>query len=130
MKYVRRKGWLENKCRGKDESSKNTFLLICFQKDATSHSSFISGKLLNMFRVISPPITRSTHNCIYSIWYLSNLYCYLPLSWKSWNAFPTLPRQRQVALFTVADTVNTVVCAPDDGWRYHPKHVGQFSRNR
>jgi len=19
-----------------------------------------------------------------------------------------------------------VVCAPDDGWRYHPKHVGQF----
>jgi len=21
------------------------------------------------------------------------------------------------------------VCAPDDGWRYHPKHVEQFSRN-
>jgi len=25
-----------------------------------------------------------------------------------------------------ADTVDTVVCAPDDGWRYHPKHVEQF----
>jgi len=30
----------------------------------------------------------STHyqehiNCIYSIWYLSHRYCYLPLSWRS-----------------------------------------------
>ena len=22
--------------------------------------------------------------------------------------------------------VHTVVCAPDDGWLYHPKHVEQF----
>jgi len=22
--------------------------------------------------------------------------------------------------------VDTVVCAPDDGWRYHPKHEEQF----
>ena len=51
-------------------------------------------KLLYMFRVVSPPIIRSTHNCIYRIWYLSNCKCYLPLSWKSWNckAVPTLPR--------------------------------------
>jgi len=26
-------------------------------------------KLLYMFRMFSPPITRSTNNCIYSIWY-------------------------------------------------------------
>jgi hypothetical protein len=26
-----------------------------------------------MFRVISPPIIRSTYNCIYSIWYLLNI---------------------------------------------------------
>jgi len=26
----------------------------------------------------------------------------------------------------VPDPVDTVVCAPDDGWRYHPKHVEQF----
>ena len=45
----------------------------------------ISGKLLYMFRVVSPPIIRSTHSCIYSIWYLPNRYCYLPLLWKSWN---------------------------------------------
>ena len=24
-------------------------------------------------------------------------------------------------------TVDTVVWAPDDGWRYHPKHVEQFA---
>ena len=24
------------------------------------------------------------------------------------------------------DAIDTVVCAPDDGWWYHPKHVEQF----
>jgi len=54
----------------------------------------------------------------------------LPLSWKSWNcsAVPTLPRQRQVAVtvWQIPDAVDTVVCSPDDGWWYHPKHVEQF----
>jgi hypothetical protein len=59
----------------------------------------------------------STHhqeriNCIYSIWYLSHRYWYLPLSWKSWDRFEC----------AVDD-----VCAPDDVWKYHPKHVEQFS---
>jgi hypothetical protein len=40
-----------------------------------------------MFRVVPPPIIRSAYNFIYSIWYLSYHYCYLPLSWKSWNRF-------------------------------------------
>ena len=53
-------------------------------------------KLLYMFRVVFPPIVRSTNNCIYSIWYQSS-------------------------------TVDTVICAPDDGWRNHPKHVEQFT---
>jgi hypothetical protein len=36
-------------------------------------------KLLYMFRVVTPPIIRSAYNCIYSIWYLSDRYCYVPL---------------------------------------------------
>jgi hypothetical protein len=28
--------------------------------------------------------------------------------------------------YTVYLYLNTVVCAPDDGWKYHPKHVEQF----
>jgi hypothetical protein len=27
----------------------------------------------------------------------------------------------------VVNAVNTVACAPEDGWRYHPKHVEQFA---
>jgi hypothetical protein len=27
---------------------------------------------------------------------------------------------------TNTNAVHTVVCAPDDGWKYHPKHVEQF----
>jgi hypothetical protein len=27
----------------------------------------------------------------------------------------------------VPDAVDTVVCAPDDGWKYHPKHIEQFT---
>jgi hypothetical protein len=51
-----------------------------------------------MFRVVLSPIVRSAYNCIYSIWYLSH----------------------------IPDAVDTVVCAPDDGWKYHPKHIEQF----
>ena len=67
--------------------------------------------------MVPPPIIRSTHNFIYSIWYLSHLYRYLPLSWRSWNC---------VTVWKIPDAVDTVVCAPDDGWKYHPKHVEQF----
>jgi hypothetical protein len=44
-------------------------------------------KLLYMFWVVPLPIIRSANNCIYSMWYLSHRYCYLPISWKSWNWF-------------------------------------------
>jgi hypothetical protein len=42
-------------------------------------------KLLYMFRVVPPFIIRSANNCIYSIWYLSDRYCYLPLYILSGN---------------------------------------------
>ena len=31
-----------------------------------------------------------------------------------------------VTVWQMPDAVDTVVCGPDDGWRYHPKYVGQF----
>jgi hypothetical protein len=40
-----------------------------------------------MFRVVPTAIIRSANNCIYSVRYLSQRYCYLPLSWKSWKWF-------------------------------------------
>ena len=74
--------------------------LIHFQRDVTLRSLFISGKLLYMFRVVSPPIIRSTRNCIYSIWHLLTV------------------------------TATCLYCGRDDGWRYNPEHVEQFSRNK
>jgi len=68
------------------------------------YTVYFIWKLLYMLRVAPPTIIRSANNCIYSIWYLSDRYCYLP----------------------PPDAVDTAVCAPDDGWRYHPKHVEQF----
>ena len=57
------------------------YIQIYTQQDATLHTLFVSGKLLYMLRVVPPPIIRSTHNRIYSIWNLSNQV-----------VVPTLPR--------------------------------------
>jgi len=43
------------------------------------YTAYFIWKLLYMFREVPPPIIRSANNCIYSIWYLSYRYCYLPL---------------------------------------------------
>jgi hypothetical protein len=65
-----------------------------------------------MFRVVSPPIVRSTNNCMYSIWY--------------WSTVVATRRYRGGATVTsngilVPDAVDTVICAPDDGWRNPPE---------
>jgi hypothetical protein len=103
-------------------------------------------KLLNIFRVVLPPIIRSAYNCICSIWYLSHRYCYLQLSWKIWNRFecavvgvshPQHTQTRSNSSTIAEDSSNgvtnarccilyTVLCTPDDGWNYHSKHVEHF----
>jgi hypothetical protein len=86
-------------------------------------------KLLYMFRVVPPPIIRSAKKCIYSIWYFPHRYCYLPLSWKRWNWVECAVggvRHPQHPQWKIPDAVDTGLWAPDDGWRYHPKHVEQF----
>jgi hypothetical protein len=73
------------------KSNKAIFLLIYFQRDATLHSLFISGKLLYVFRVVSPLFIRSTHNCIYSIWYLLTVTANCLSCGRVGVAAPTLP---------------------------------------
>jgi len=58
-----------------------------------------------MFRVEPPPIIRSANKL-----YLQHPVFVTPL---------LLPA-------AITDAVDTDVCAPDDGWWYHPKHVEQF----
>jgi hypothetical protein len=57
-----------------------------------------------MFRVVRPPIIRTAYDCICSIWYLSVA----------------------VTVLQIPDAADTVVCGPNDGWKYHPKDVEQF----
>src|SRR5215475_12825285 len=59
----------------------------------------------------SSDIIRSAYNCIYSIWYLSHRYCYMPLSWKSWNRFERAVSGVRHPQHT--DAVDTVICTPD-----------------
>jgi len=76
-------------------------ILIYIQQDATLHSLFYPETALHVSGGTSTQ-HQTTNNCIYSIWYFSRRYCYLPLSWKSWNWFecafsplktlPTLPQ--------------------------------------
>jgi len=76
-------------------------------------------KLLYVFRVVSPPIIRSSYHCIYSIWHYWDRYCHLSWTWRS--------RQVAVTVSIMSDTVDAVIWAPDDGWRYHSKHIEQFA---
>jgi hypothetical protein len=104
------------------------FLLLFYNIHPTRYNftQFIYiWKLLYMFWMLLSPIIRSECNCIYSIWYLSHRYCCLPLSGKSWNS--STKQQIAVTVWQIPDAVDTVVFAPDDGWRYHLKHVEQFS---
>ena len=102
---------------------------IYIQQDATLHSLFYLETALH----VSGPT--STHhqerkNCIYTIWYLSHHYCYLPLSWKSWNCSSN---SSKLAAGSSNGVTNTRWCIQlydysmcDYGWRYHLKHVEQF----
>ena len=97
------------------------------QKDATLHSSFISVNCSTCFRWIPAHHQEGALHCIYSIWYLSNRYCYLPLPWKSWNSSSF--NSSMVATNNSNGLTNTRCCRysavllPDDGWGIHPKHV-------
>jgi len=48
---------------------------IIVKQDVTMYSLLCFCKLLYMFRVVTPPIIRSTYKCNYSIWHWSNRLC-------------------------------------------------------
>jgi len=60
-----------------------------------------------------PPIIRSSCHCIH---------------WMGIAVLiQSLSRQVAVTVLLVPHEVDTVTWAPDDGWRYHPKHVELFT---
>jgi len=75
------------------------YIPIYIQQDATLHSLFISGNCSTCFG-----------------WYFH----------PSSGAHTTVSTASGICHTVTATAVDTVVCAPDDGWKYHPKHVEQF----
>jgi hypothetical protein len=107
------------------------------------HSLFYLETALHISGGITP-IIRNTNNCIYNNWYLSRRYCYLPLSWLSWNRFECAvggirhPQHTQTGSNSstrAAGSSNGVTntrccrysCLRSWWWVwYHPKHLEQF----
>ena len=85
-------------------------ILIYVQQDAKLHSLFYLETALH----VSDGTT--THHQERRQLYLQHLVFVTPL---------LLPAAIQVAVMVlqIPDAVDTVVCAPDGGWWYHPKHV-------
>jgi len=100
---------------------------IIVQQDATIYSLLYFCKLLYMFRLVTPPIIRINITVITASGTgqpaFATFHCRGAVGTAV--ARPTAPRQQKVAkaVWPVPDAVIIVICAPDDGWSYHPKHV-------
>jgi len=70
---------------------------------------YCSASSLNVFRLSTTPIIRSTQNCDYSL-------RYLPSTWPSLAAL-------EGGSWPVPEAAVTVLCTPDDGCGWHSNHV-------
>jgi len=95
-----------------------TLMLIIVQQDATIYSLLYFCKLLYMFRVVTPPIIRSTYNCNHSTWHGQTVSATIRCGGEvgtSSNLSTTADSSRDG--LTVPGAVFTVISAPDDGCR-------------
>jgi hypothetical protein len=86
-------------------------ILIYIQQDATLHSLFYLETALHVLG------DTTTYHQDRKKLYLQHLVFVTPL---------LLPATVVEELWQIPGAVDTVVCTPDDGWWYHPKHVEQF----
>jgi hypothetical protein len=114
---------------------------IYIQQDATLHNLFISGTALHVSGGISTQHQERIQLYLKHLVFVTPFCRYrgrvgsgLSVLWVAYathstlKPIPTLPRYRQIAVtvWQIPDALDTVVCAPDVGWKYHPKHVEQF----
>jgi hypothetical protein len=95
-------------------------------------------KLLNTFRVVTPPIIRSSCHCITASGIIKTIIAtFRERDWTgalSWMLLDGNSSSCPVTFTKVcsyglnnARSCDTVTGAPDDGWRHHPKYVEQFT---
>jgi len=97
------------------------YISNCRARCNTKQSIYYSASSLYMFLVSTTPIIRSTQNSNYSLRYWS-YFCAANFLQRG----QAWPRWRELAaqkIWPVPETVFTVVCTPDDGSGWHPKHV-------
>jgi hypothetical protein len=102
---------------------------IIIQWDATIYSLFISVNCSTCFRWYLHP-TSGAHFTVSTASGISKTLTtkFYERDWTG-TAVPLQSRSWKVAVkvLIMPDAVDTVTWAPDDGWRYHPKHVEQFT---
>ena len=89
------------------------YIPIYIQQDATIHILFISGNCSTCFGWYFHP-SSGAHTTVST----ASVICHTVTATRLW--------QVAVTVWQIPDDADTVVCAPDDGWRYHPKYVEQF----
>jgi hypothetical protein len=109
------------------------YILIYIQQAATLHSLFISGNCSTCFGRYfhlssGAHTTVSTasglcHAVTAICRYRGRVGTGLSVLWVAYATHSTL---KAVTVWQIPDAVDKVVCAPDDGWKYHTKHVEQF----
>ena len=86
------------------------------KQDATSQNFFISVRRSTCFRRFFHP-SSGAQNCTYSVRYLCDQFCYLPLAWLAAGSSIGLHRWRQVLVWQIPDAV----CAVSISWWWTEK---------
>jgi len=92
----------------------------CPKRCNTKQHVYYSACSLHMFRVSTTPIINITQNCNYSLRYCA------ATSLQRGQAWPSLAKLEGgscTKIWPVPEAVDTVLCTPDDGCDWHPKHV-------
>jgi hypothetical protein len=92
---------------------------VYIQQDATLHSLFISWNCSTCFGWYFHPSSRA-----HTIVSTASVICHTVTAICRYRG--RVGTGVAVTVWQIPDAVDTVVCAPDDGWKYHPKHVEQF----
>jgi len=104
-------------------------MLIITQQDATTYSLFISVNRSTCFGWYLHPSSGANVTVSTASGISKTVTATCPERDWTGTAVPVQSRSGQVAVtvLLMPDAVDTVTLAPDDGWRYHPKHVERFT---
>jgi len=92
------------------------YVSIIVQQVATVYSLFISANRSTCFVWYLHP-SSGAHNTVSTVSGITETFT-VTCRERDWMGIP---------IHSPSDTVDRVIWAPDDGWRYHPKHVEQLT---